>query len=133
MRRLRAGLREIVHSEDGLATSAIAIPGTILLVILALQAALWYMGNNVAHAAATAAYSSTRAFQSTTNSGLGAADQVLAQTGQFISEARVELDRTATNTTVTVTGRAISLIPGLQLPAISQSVTGPTERWVPRT
>ena len=42
--------------EDGIATSAIVLPGTVLLVVVALQAALWFLGSNVAQNAAVQAY-----------------------------------------------------------------------------
>ena len=46
-------------------------------------------------------------------------------------ESHVDVQRTPTMVTITVTGRPVSLLPGVTLPEISRSATGPVERWVP--
>ena len=120
-----------LEREDGVATTAIAIPGTILLVVIALQAALWFLGSNVAQNAAVDAYRNARAYQATADIGTAAGHRVLTRTGEFLTHADVQVERTPTTVRVTVTGTVISLIPGLILPAVRRTITGPIERWVP--
>ncbi|WP_308465219.1 TadE/TadG family type IV pilus assembly protein [Rathayibacter soli] len=127
---LRGTLRQLGR-EDGVATSAIVIPGTVLLVVIALQCALWFLGGNIAQNAAMDAYRDARAYQSTTDAGTAAAGSVLTLTGGFLDNPTVQVQRTATTVTVTVTGDAVSLIPGLSLPPVQRSITGPVERWIP--
>ena len=33
--------------------------------------------------------------------------------------------------TITVTGNAVTILPGLPVPPITKTLTGPTERWIP--
>ena len=48
-----------------------------------------------------------------------------------INESRLTSSQTDQAITVTVRGRALSLIPLYELPAIEQTVTIPTEHYVP--
>lgn len=128
--RLRRLFRRL-GEEDGLATTAIVLPGTILLVFLALQIALWYLGSNVAQNAADAAYSDARAYQSTGDVGRSAGNEIVNHTSGFLTGSNVQVDRGATTVTVTVTGEAVSLMPGVHLPQVKRTITGPIERWVP--
>lgn len=129
-RRARALLRR----DDGMdAGDVILFAGTLLFVISALQFALWYMGTNVAQNAAVAAYNSARAYQATPSAGSSAGNQVVAQMSSFLPGASINIQRGATTVTVTVTGRVATLIPGVSLPGVSRTVTGPVERWVPAT
>jgi hypothetical protein len=117
--------------EDGLATSAIVIPGVLMLVVIALQAALWFLGSNIAQNAAMDAYRDARAYHSTADTGTAAAHRMLELTGGFLNNRTVQVDRTGTTVTVTVAGAAVSLIPGLSLPPVKRTIVGPVERWVP--
>jgi hypothetical protein len=126
-RRLRAA----VEREDGYASEIIILPGIFLLLIAALQGALWYLGSNVAQTAAVAAYTNARAYQSTPDIGQTAGTQIIDGMPGFLQDPQVNVARSATTVTVTVTGAAESLIPGVQLPPVTRTVTGPVERWVP--
>ena len=125
--RLRAGLA----GEDGFSSEIIILPGLFLILIAALQGALWYLGSNVAQTAAVAAYNNARAYQSTPASGQAAGNQIIAGMSGFLDHPQIEITRTPTTVTVTITGTAESLIPGVQLPPVSRTITGPVERWVP--
>ena len=120
-----------VAGEDGYASEVVILPGIFLLLFAALQGALWYLGSNVAQAAAFAAYNNARAYQSTTGVGQTAGDQIISGMPGFLQNAQVDVTRTPTTVTVIVTGTAESLIPGVHLPPVSRTVTGPVERWVP--
>ncbi|MFM9920902.1 hypothetical protein [Lacisediminihabitans sp. H27-G8] len=126
-RRLRAGLAR----EDGFASEIIILPGLFLILITALQGALWYLGSNVAQTAAIAAYNNARAYQSAPAIGQTAANQIIDGMPGFLEHPQVDITRTPTTVTVTITGTAESLIPGVQLPPVTRTITGPVERWVP--
>lgn len=125
------GMLRHLGREDGIATSAILIPATVLLVVIALQGALWFLGTNIAQNAAVQAYRDARGYQASTDAGTVAASHVLTQTGGFLTNPTVQVERTPTTVTVTVTGTAVPLIPALPLPPIKRTITGPLERWVP--
>lgn len=120
-----------VAREDGYASEVVILPGIFLLLFAALQGALWYLGSNVAQTAAVAAYSNARAYQSTTSAGQAVGTQIIDGMPGFLQNPQVDITRTATTVTVTITGRAESLIPGVQLPPVTRTITGPVERWVP--
>ncbi|ROS71891.1 hypothetical protein EDF24_3750 [Curtobacterium sp. PhB130] len=131
MQRIIAIARRLRTDEDGYAASAIIAPVIFLLLFTALQGALWYQGTNVAQNAAVAAYNDARAYESTTGAGQASARQVLDQAGGFLQHSNVSVNRTANTVTVDVTGQAVSMIPGVQMPAVHRTITGPVERWVP--
>ncbi len=120
-----------VAREDGYASEIVILPGIFLLLFAALQGALWYLGSNVAQTAAVAAYNNARAYQSSTSIGQTAGAQIIDGMPGFLQNPQIDVTRSATTVTVTVTGTAESLIPGIQLPAVTRTTTGPLERWVP--
>jgi hypothetical protein len=128
----RAGrLRAALAREEGYASEIVILPGIFLILFAALQGALWYLGNNVAQTAAVAAYTNARSYQSTTTAGQTAGTQIMDGMPGFLQHPQVDVTRTATTVTVTITGTAESLIPGVQLPPVTRTITGPVERWVP--
>lgn len=131
MQRIIAIARRLRTDEDGYAASAIIAPVIFLLLFTALQGALWYQGTNVAQNAAVAAYNDARAYESTTGAGQASARQVLDQAGGYLQHSNVTVNRSADTVTVDVTGQAVSMIPGVQMPAVHRTITGPVERWVP--
>lgn len=117
--------------EEGYATSVIVIPGILLFVFGTLQGALFYLGSNVAQTAAFASYTNARAYQSNVAVGESAGNQIIGGMSGFLGDPHVDVQRTPTTVTVTVTGTALSLIPGVTLPEVKRTITGPVERWVP--
>jgi len=131
-RRAPHRLRRALAREDGWVDDVIVIIGVMVLLVLGIQAGTWYLGSNVAHSAAVAAYNSARSYQASDQDGSTAAGQVLGNFGTAVlGSPTVTVDRTATQVTVTVTGQPFHLIPGIPLPPISATETGPVERWVP--
>jgi hypothetical protein len=116
--------------EDGMASTPILAFFSVLLVLLGLQLGTWYLGNDAANVATQAAYTVARAYESDSAAGIASANQLLDGTG-FLTGTNVTINRTVDTVTVTVTGQPVSLIPGLTLPAIERTLTGPIERWVP--
>ncbi|MBO9041473.1 MULTISPECIES: TadE/TadG family type IV pilus assembly protein [Curtobacterium] len=131
MQRIIAIARRLRSDERGFASSAIIAPTIFLVLFAALQFALWYQATNVAQNAAVAAYNDARAYESTSGAGHYSARQVLQQSGGFLQGSGVDVNRNGDTVTVDVTGQAVSMIPGVQLPPVHRTITGPVERWVP--
>lgn len=130
-RRSLQQLRRALAHEGGWASDAILLVGILLLVVFGLQLGLWFLGNSVAHSAALSGYNSARAYQSTEQAGSDSTDQILGNFGTLLGKPNVAVQRTPTQVTVTVKGTPFGLIPGLPMPPISATETGPVERWVP--
>lgn len=106
-------------------------PAVLAATFGLVQGALYYHARDVALAAATDGLTAAR-----TRSGSGeegrqvAAAFVLRAGGDgVLLGSSVASVRTATSATVTVTGRTLSLVPGLPGWSVSQTATGPVERF----
>lgn len=119
------------NSERGSATleNVIAYPVVILLLFGVFQACMFYHAQNVAQGAATVAFHAARVYNGTAESGRAAGQAALGNT-ESLAGANVRVARTATATTVTVTGRAAYIVPGFPGSTVTKVVTGPTERYV---
>ena len=113
-------------------SAVLIIPVFLSLVFGLVQVGMMYHAQNVAHAAAAAAYNAARLEDSSEASGHRAAADLLGRHGTSLSTSRVTVHRGATSVSVTVTGRAPTLVPLWSGPAIAQEVSGPTERWISR-
>ncbi len=110
-------------------------PVLIFLVFLAIQMALWL---HAKHVLLAAAQQGTRvaqgADQTPSQSSLAGHDAAIAYIQaigpQLVSGATATVARDAANTTVTVTvtGTAINVVPGLTL-HVHETATGPVERY----
>lgn len=124
-------VRRWLAREDGWAGSPIMAIGLILLLIVALQAFLWYSGWNIAQSAAQSAYSLARAHEASPSAGEALAYQFLDSMDGYLANPDVSIARTPETVSVTVSGTVPSIFPGLTLPPVSATVVGPIERWVP--
>jgi Flp pilus assembly protein TadG len=109
--------------EQGSATLEIAVlfPAVLLATFGLIQGALYYHARDVALAAATDGLTAAR-----TRAGSGEEGRQVALA--FLGSS-VDSVRTATAATVTVTGRTLSLVPGLAGWSVSQTASGPVERF----
>lgn len=108
----------------------------LIVVILAmvfglLQGALWYHARNVALAAATEGVETTRTSAGTATAGRAAAASFVNRAGgdDVLLGVNVDVQRTTTQASVTVTGQSVSVLPGRPGPAVSQTAAGPVERF----
>lgn len=106
----------------------IVFPLFVILLFSIVQGAVWYSARSAAQAAAATALNAARTYQSDSSDGIAAGEAFLARKS-IVSGGRVSVSRSDTTVTVTVTGRSVSLVPGLPL-EVSSTVTGPVERWV---
>lgn len=117
-------------SERGsaLIEMVIVFPLFVILLFSIVQGAVWYSARSAAQAAAATALNAARTYQSDSSDGIAAGEAFLARKS-IVSGGHVSVSRSDTIVTVTVTGRSVSLVPGLPLD-VSSTVTGPVERWV---
>ena len=110
---------------------AIAMPVVLLLIMSVIQYALFEFANQVAEAAATEGLQAATAYGVPDPGAVGqtAADATVASQDQLLLQpnATVTLDLVHQTVTVVVTGTALQLVPGLNLP-VSMSAAGPIER-----
>jgi Flp pilus assembly protein TadG len=110
----------------------IAAPLLVLLLLAVVQFAVWAHAMHIAQAAANTGVQTARAHGSTAHGGKQDTATILDQlAGRILTNRTVTAQRTATDATVTVSGTAQAVIPGLALP-VRVSVTAPREK-VPGT
>ncbi|NYI03244.1 TadE family protein [Allostreptomyces psammosilenae] len=106
-------------------------PIVLVLTLAVVQAGLWWYARQVVLTAAREGAEIGRAYQSSPGDGERQAWDVLERLGGGLSDVRVSVaDSTPERVLVTVSGRAPTLIPGVEGPRITQSASGPVERVV---
>jgi Flp pilus assembly protein TadG len=120
------------HDERGALTlSYVAVlPFLFLLLMVVVQASLWFLAKQAALAAARQGADAARVLNAPGGAGTTAATMFARQAGQGYlvdPKARVRL-ATAGTVSVTVTGRAPSLVPGLVV-QVSETVQAPIEEF----
>lgn len=106
--------------------AVIALP-MILLTFAVVQTGLIFFAQSIALGAATQGASAGRGYQSSAAAGETRAANFLSAAGVGLDNQRVVVTRTATEVRVTVTGQAVTVLPGLRW-TISKSAHGPVER-----
>ena len=119
--------------EQGSATLEIAVlfPAVLLATFGLIQGALYFHARDVALAAATDGLTAARGRTGSGEKGQQAASAFVQRAGgdDVLLGSSVSSFRTATTATVTVTGRTLSLVPGLPGWSVSQTASGPVERF----
>src|SRR3954447_20575986 len=127
------GRRHRRPDERGSATLEIAVlfPAVLVATFGLIQGALYYHARDVALAAASNGLTAARARTGSGEEGRQAAAAFVQRAGgeDVLLSASVSSVRTANTATVTVTGRTLSLVPGLPGWSVSQSASGPVERF----
>jgi Flp pilus assembly protein TadG len=125
-------VRDHTNGDRGSITleTVIAFPVAMLLVLLTINAALWYHARNTALAAAQEGVRTGRAFGANPGQGGTTALSFARSSGNgFLLSPRVDTSgSTATTIVVRVQGGAVSLVPGLHL-GVDQVARGPVERF----
>ena len=127
--RRRLLWRAWVADERGAVSAelVIATPLLLLLIMGVIQFALWEHAEHIASAVAQQGVSVARLQGETAGAGQAQAQSVLDQLGpSVLSDAHISATRTATATTVTVTGHAESILGIFTLPVKAVAV-GPDE------
>jgi Flp pilus assembly protein TadG len=105
----------------------LAAPLAIFLLLLIVQYAMWAHATHVAQAAANQGVQAARVYGGSQQAGQADTQMVLDQmAGTVLTGTSVNVQVTAAEATVTVTGHAMAVIPGLSVP-VHASVTAPRE------
>jgi Flp pilus assembly protein TadG len=109
---------------------AIVFPFILLTTIAVIQASLWHYAREIALTAAREGLTAARAYQSSPADGTARAQEVLGRSaGDSLHGYGVTASNDGRRVRVRVSGTALSMIPGLPGLTITQSASGPLERW----
>ena len=98
--------------------------------MMVVQIGVWYHTRAVAQTAARHGLDHVRTLDGSTADGIAVANEFLAQSGGGLDGASVDASRGAEESTVTITGRVVSILPGVSF-TIRVTVDAPTERIEP--
>lgn len=109
-----------------------ALPFLFLFVMVMVQASFWFLAREAALAAARQGADAARALGASPAAGTAAALAFARQSGRGYLDrpAASSVGSTASTVSVTVTGLAPSLVPGLTV-AVSETVQAPAEEFRP--
>ena len=102
----------------------------VLLLLVIVQFALYFHLRAVAQTAARHGLDQVRVVNGSEQAGVDAASDFLDQGGSNLSDRDVVARRSDTQSSITVTGSVVSVIPGVNL-RVEVTVGGPTEQVVP--
>ena len=109
---------------------AIIFPFVLLATVAVIQTAMWYYARQIALTAAREGLTAARAYQSSPAAGAAQAQAVLGRSaGDSLRGYSVSASSDGQRVRVQVSGRALSMIPGVSGLQITQSASGPLERW----
>jgi len=128
-----AGLSTRLCNDRGSASTELVIvmPLLLLLVLASVHVGLWFHARHVVDAAAQEGARAARAADATDTDGERRARQMLDTLGSTaVTDRTVTVSRDARFVTVTITGNAPPIVPGLVLP-VSATSTSPIEAFRP--
>jgi Flp pilus assembly protein TadG len=126
-------------AEGGAATLELVVlfPILLLLIFGTIQGALYFHGRNVVLAAAQQGVRAARLDGQSDRAGTAEQQtrQFLLDTGELsnLNELTVVVSLDGHQVRVTVTGRTVSLLPGVPGPKVTQTAAGSLERFTSRT
>lgn len=125
-------MRALRALERGQTSEAVLIfPVIIGLAFVVIQVGIWAHARSIALHSAREGATAAATYQSD-QSAEAVTQDALADSGDgVLTSTTVTSTRTTDSVTVTVSGHALSLAPLLELPTIEQSVTVPTEHYIP--
>ena len=108
---------------------AILVPVVLLLLFTTMQVALLSFARSVALTAAEEGANAQRAYQANGGVGEAKAKEVIQRQGDVLSGWTIAVTNDGAEVRVTVTGQSISLFPGISGFTVSQTSSGPVERF----
>lgn len=108
----------------------IASAAMVLLLLMVVQMGVWYHTRAVAQTAARHGLDHVRTINGSPSEGIDVASEFLDQSGGGLENRNVDAIRTAAMSSVTVSGRVVSILPGVSF-TVSVTVDAPTERIEP--
>lgn len=119
------------RSERGDATveTVLAVPVLLFVILVVIQAGLWFHGSQVMEAGAQEGLRAGRVEGATVGDAETRARQFVSGISPSLgATTTIEASRTAEVTRVVVTGRVQEVVPGVRL-SVSGTAQGPTERF----
>lgn len=117
--------------DGGQVEVVVVFPVALLLILLLLQGALWYLGRSVATDAAQQGARAAAVVGGTSAGGQRVATRTVAQlAGPLLRNVSVSADRGTDRSVVTVRGTSESILPGWGL-TVTASAADPVERFRP--
>jgi Flp pilus assembly protein TadG len=108
---------------------AILIPGVLVMMFLCIQIALYSYARSVALTAAEQGVNAQRAYGAKTGAGKTKATTFITNQGNTLSNIKVTTTMVGGEIRITVTGTSLSVIPGVKGYTVSQSASGPIEKF----
>ncbi|WP_199863772.1 TadE/TadG family type IV pilus assembly protein [Streptomyces sp. Root264] len=133
MERLKHWWQQHPWRDDRGETSiqmAIVFPFVLLATVAVIQACMWYYARQIALTAAREGLATARSYQSSPADGAARTREVLARTaGDSLLGYSISAGSDGQRVRVQVSGTAMSIIPGISGLQVTQSASGPVERW----
>ncbi|MFC7546440.1 TadE/TadG family type IV pilus assembly protein [Plantactinospora sp. GCM10030261] len=107
---------------------AILLPTILILLIVSIQAASYFLARTLAFNAAQLAVNSARPYTGSKADGEESAHAFISAAPGWLTGAEVSVERTDTEATAVVTGQVLSLLPGIEI-TVQQTAHGPVERF----
>ncbi|MFE9206061.1 TadE family protein [Micromonospora sp. NPDC007230] len=110
---------------------AVVMPAILVLLFASIQVAVWFVARSTALNAAQTGVNAQRAFQAPPDAGRDRASTFLRAAGDWLVDWQAPgptCTTAATEVTCTVSGRSLSVIPGVHFP-VRQTAHGTVERW----
>ncbi|WP_433697044.1 TadE family protein [Nocardiopsis sp. CA-288880] len=115
------------RGDRGSADVLFAVPLMFAMLLGILQYGMWTHAHHRAQAVATEALAAGRAFDGSERQGRERGHAMVHDLGgAVLQDVRVRVERRAGTTRATVTGTAVSLVPGWY-PPVETTLSGPTE------
>jgi len=109
---------------------AIIFPFVLLATVAVIQVSMWYYARQIALTAAREGLTAARAYESSPADGAAQARDVLGRTaGDSLRGYSVVAGSNGQRVRVQVSGTAMSMIPGVSGLQVTQTASGPVERW----
>ncbi|OKI73984.1 pilus assembly protein TadE [Micromonospora sp. CB01531] len=110
---------------------AVVMPAILVLLFASIQVAVWFVARSTALNAAQTGVNAQRALQAPPDAGRNRASTFLRAAGDWLvdwQDPGPTCTTAATEVTCTVSGRSLSVIPGIHFP-VRQTAHGTVERW----
>ncbi|TDB70616.1 pilus assembly protein [Micromonospora sp. KC723] len=104
------------------------MPAVLVLLFASVQVAVWFVARSTALHAAQSGVNAQRALQAPVGAGEARAAGFLAAAGDWLVGGKPSCAASATEVTCTVTGRSLSVVPGVSF-EVRQTAHGTVERW----
>ena len=120
------------RSRDGGSVTleyAILVPTILTMLFLCIQVALYSYARSVALTAAEEGANAQRAYGASAGAGQAKADEIIKAQGDVLSGWKVTVTTNGGEVRVTVSGRSLSMFPGVAGYSVKQTSSGPIEQF----